>query len=178
MTAVIVSLAAVISIIGGGIIFQFFRYRQRYGRLAESLCDQGSWHIRFYLRILTLKGRVQGHPIRYSVFGDDRGGLPVSTYLLLEYPVKTNLRVYAGGELSGLPPELENPLRTIQETPNFRGLVISPQEAPFLGTFLSRPVGLGYRPGILLWRWGTAVFDPDAVRKDFDLLLTAAKQGL
>jgi hypothetical protein len=178
VTAFIISLLVVLLLVFGGIFIQFFRYKGKYMRLADSLCDPGTGRIKFYLRTMTLKGKVKGLPVRYSVFGDERSGFPVSSYLLLEYPVRTNLRFYAESDLRGLPPELQAPLRAIQETTDFRGLVLTPQDSPFLGCFLSRPLGLGYRPGILLWKWETTPFDASLIERDLDVLLDAAKKGV
>jgi hypothetical protein len=178
VTLFFLSLAAVLVLIVGGTLVQFFRYRRKYRKLAESLCDPGSWTIAFYIRTLTLKGMIKGIPVRYSVFGDERGGLPVSSYLLLEYPVASNLRVYAESDLALLPVELASLLAPFQESPDFRALILTPPSTHFFARFLSRPVGLGYRPGVVLWRWGKAAFDPSNVRKDFGMRLDAAQRGL
>jgi hypothetical protein len=155
-------------------------YRGKYEALGRALCDPDSWVVKTYLRILVLKGRVDGHPIRFSVFGDernDRKTIPTSTYLLLEHPVKTNLRVYAGGDLDATGPEPEPQLYAISDVPDFRGLVLTPARSPWIGKVLARPLGLGYQPGVLLWKFGLPSFDPEPLRKEIALLIDLVSSG-
>ncbi len=178
MTAFLLSLAVVVVLIAGGIIFQFFRYRSRYAKLGLALCDSGTSRVTFALRTMVLKGKIDGTVMAYTVFGDERAGHPVGAYLLVEAPVKANLRMYETSDLRGLPPALAGPLGMIQETPDFRALILTSETTPFPARLLSRPLGFGYRPGLLLWRFVTAPFSADQVRKDFDLLVSAVKQGI
>lgn len=180
MTSLVIILCLVVigSIISAGIYIQYGRYSNKYKTLARSLCDPDSWHISFHLRTLLLKGRVGGHPVRYAVFGEHRGDQPVSSYLLLEYPVKRNFRFYAASDAAQVDAEIRTDLENLQEMSDFCGLIVNSQDTPFLGKFLARPFGFGFSPGIMLWKWGKAAFDPNTVKKDFEVLLYLAKRGM
>jgi hypothetical protein len=77
---------------------RYRRHRGKYEDVAAALCEPGSWHIRFYLRTLILRGKARGHRICYSVFGDERKNEAANSYLLLEYPVRGNFRFYGGSD--------------------------------------------------------------------------------
>ncbi len=180
MTVIVIVVCLVIlaSIISGGIIVQYRRYRKKYEAVARAIYDPASWRIGFQLRTLVLSGRIGGHRACYSIVGDERKMEPVSTYLLLEHPVKRNFRFYSGSDPDQTDPEIREALAQLQEIADFRGLLVTSEGTPFLARLIARPLGFGYRPGLLLWKWSRTVFDPDTIKRDFTLLLQLAEQGI
>jgi hypothetical protein len=175
---VVLCLAVIFSLVSGGSYVQYRRYRRKYAVIANALCDPGSWQVRFFLRTLLLRGKIGGREVRYTVFGDERKKEPINSYLLLPYPVRRNFRFYVGSDPDRTDEDIRSSLLSFQDLPDFRGLLVTSQNTPFLARLIARPLGFGYAPGLLLWKWGTAVFDPAIVRRDFDLLLRVAKEGI
>jgi hypothetical protein len=175
---VFLCLAVIFSLISGGSYVQYRRYRKKYAAIASSLCNPGSWQVEFFLRTLLLRGKIGDHEVRYTVFGDERKNEPINSYLLLPYPVRRNFRFYVGSDPDQTDEEIRSGLASFQEIADFRGLLVTSQHTPFLARLIARPLGFGYAPGLLLWKWGTATFDPAIIRRDFDLLLKVAKDGI
>jgi hypothetical protein len=176
---VLLCLSAIAGILFFGSSSRYRRYRRRYEHLGLAICDPGSWFVRFRLRTLFLSGRIGGHRVCYGVLGDERKDEAVSSYLLVEYPVKRNFRFYEGSDPELADREIRDPLRGLQQgLPDFKGLLVASENTPFLARLIARPLGFGYKPGLLLWKWGTCVFDPALVRKDFDRLLRLAEEGI
>ena len=175
---IILCLAVIAAMVSGSSYAQYRRTRSKYELVANALCDPGSWRIRFYLRTLLLTGKIGGRQVCYSVFGDERKNEPVSYYLLLECPVRRNFRFYVGSDLDQADLEIRNGLARIQGIPEFRGLLAVSKDTPFLARLIARPFGFGYRPGLLLWKWGTGVFDRAVTRRDFDMLLGLLEEGI
>lgn len=161
----------------GGYV-QYHRSRSRYERIASALCDPGSWQIRFHLRTLLLKGKVGDYEFCYSVFGDGRKNEPVNSYLLLNCPAKGNFRFYAGSNPDQVDQQIRNSLIELQETPGFRGLLVTSEATPFLARLITRPLGFGYAPGLLLWRCADGAFDPETVERDYRLLSSLNDEGI
>jgi len=153
-------------VIAFSIRIQYRRSIREYKRLAESLCDPGSWSITFLIRMVVLKGKVDGLPIRYSVLGSPQGEPYTTSYLLLLCPVMRNFRMYAGSDLSEVDDTIKAELEMLQQIEGFRGVVLSPAASPFLGKLLSRPLGFSYEPGILLWKLGGGAFKAESIRAD------------
>jgi hypothetical protein len=175
---IIGGLIALGALISGGIYVQYRRYRGKYEAIARAICDPGSWRVSFHLRTMLLAGKIGGYTFYYSIFGDERKKEPVNSHLLLEYPVQRNFRFYFGSDPELVDPEVRQGLAHIQEMPEFRGLLATSKETPFLARLIARPLGFGYRPGLLLWKWSSAPFDADVIRTDFEALLGLAKQGI
>jgi hypothetical protein len=175
---IILCLVAIAAIVSVGSYVRYRRYRSRYEHVAGSICDPGTWRVTFHLRTLLLRGRIGGHAVCYSVLGDERKNEPVNSYLLLRYPVRRNFRFYVEGDLDLADREIKSGLARLQGLPGFRGLLATSKETPFLARLIARPLGFGYDPGLLLWKWGTAAFDPVTIRRDFDLLLDLAEEGI
>ena len=175
---IILCLVAILSMISGSSYVQYRRYRSKYEYIAHSACDPGSWRVRFYLRTLLLSGRIGEHAMCYSVSGDERKNEPINSYLLLRYPVRRNFRFYAGSDPDQTDRDIRSDLALLQEMPEFKGLLTTSKDTPFLARLIARPLGFGYDPGLLLWKWGTSVFDPAVMRRDFDLLLGLAEKGI
>lgn len=174
----VLCIVVVACIIAGGVLFQYRVYRGTYKTLGRGVCDPGSWSVSFYLRTLLLRGRIGGHAIRYAVFGEHRGNQPVSSYLLLEFPVKRNFRFYAASDVNQADTGLRERLKELQENPGFCALIVTSRETPLLGRFLARPFGFGLRPGVLLWKWGKDAFDADVIRQDLALLIKLTDEGI
>ena len=175
---IILCLVAIVSMVSVGSYVQYRRYRSKYEHIARSLCDPGTWRVTFHLRTLLLRGRIGDHAVCYSVFGDERKNEPVNSYFLLRYPVRRNFRFYVGSDLDQADGEIRSGLARFQGLPDFRGLLATSNKTPFLARLIVRPLGFGYDPGLLLWKWGTGVFDPATIRRDFDLLLGLAEEGI
>ncbi len=178
LTVFVLCLVLIGTIIASGIYIQYRRYSERYKKLAHVLFDDDSWHLSFYVRTLLVRGTIGGRAVRYAVLGDDRGNQPVSSYLFLGYPVKRNFRFYAASDTDLVDPEIRSSLAALQQTPGFCGLTVISRDTPFLGKFLATPLGFGYDPGLLLWRFGIDAFDSVAIRRDLDFLLQIAGEGI
>lgn len=180
MTSIVIvfCLILIASIIASGMCIQYRRYSERYKKVAHALFDDGSWRLSFYLRTLLVKGTIGGRTVRYGVLGDDRGNQPVSSYLFLEYPVKRNFRFYAASDPDLVDPDIRKNLGSLQQELGFCGLTVISRDTPFLGKFLARPLGFGYQPGLLLWKFGGVAFDNDVIRRDILLLLQVAEEGI
>lgn len=158
------------------IAIQYRRATHQYKRLAESLCDPGSWSITFLIRMVILSGKAEGFSIRFSALGNPQGEPFTTSYLLLLCPVKMNLRVYAGGDLSQVDESIRTELEALQQIKGFRSLILTPKASPFLGKLLSRPLGFKYEPGILLWKLGAGAFDAETIRADLIHLIALYKK--
>ena len=160
------------------VVIQCRRSVRQYRRLAEALCDPGSWRIRFLIRTVVLVGKVDGLPIRYSVLGNPKGQPLVPSYLLLICAVRRNLRVYAESDLSLVEEGIREGLEALQKTEGFRNVIFTPAQSPFLGKVLSRPLGLTYAPGILLCRLETGAFNVETIRSDILQLVALCKKSM
>ena len=175
---ILLCLVGIGAMITTGVCLQYRRYRGKYQAIARSLCDPGTWRISFHVRTMLLTGRVDGRVIRYSVLGDERGNRRVSSYLLLEWPVRRNLRFYSGGDLDLVDPDARDSLALLEEMAGFQGLLLASPETPRLATLIARPLGFGCAPGLLLWKWGSDAFNPDTVKGDVRLLSRLATRGI
>ncbi len=175
---VVVCIVAIAVILVGGASTRYRRYRSKYEHLGRSLCEPGSWLVRFGLRTLLLDGMIGGHRVCYTVFGDERKGEPINTYLLLEHPVQGNFRFYAGSDVMEADERIRDCLSELAKLEGFCGLTVTCDRTPFPARLIVRPLGFGYRPGLLLWKWAAGAFDPTAIRKDFDALLSLAEGGI
>jgi hypothetical protein len=175
---IILCLFVIFALFAGGGYVQYRRSRSRYEKIAASLCDAKSWQIRFRLRTLLIRGKVDGYRVGYTVFGDGKRNDAANSYLLLECPVRRNFRFYAGSDPDQVDLEIRGGLDRLQDTPGFRGLLATSKETPMLARLISRPMGFGYAPGLLLWRWGGGNFDPETVRHDYDLLRSLERDGI
>jgi hypothetical protein len=178
LMVILICLVGIGAMVSTGVCLQYRRYRGKYQVIARSLCDPGTWRISFHVRTLLLTGRVDGRVMRYSVFGDERGKGQVSSYLLLEWPVKRNFRFYSGGDLDLVDPEARESVALLAEMPGFQGLLLASPETPRLATLIARPLGFGRAPGLLLWKWGDDAFNPDTIKDDFLLLSQLATHGI
>ncbi len=145
--------------------------------LAGSLCDDGTARVRFCLRAFVVKGNVDGHPIRFTTSGDVKGSAIGHTYLLLEHPISGNFRFYRGGEISLVPQGIRKQIVDLEQLPGFYALIFTSRKTPLFARLLSRPIGLGYRPGLLLCLVEKASFEADAVRERFAMLIDLAEHG-
>jgi hypothetical protein len=170
-------LAAMAAMIAAGALLQYRRYQGKYLAVARSLCEPGSFRVSFLVRTLLLSGKVDGRKMRYGVFGDERKG-PVSSYLLLEYPVRGNFRFYKGGDIELLDSAVRGLMAVLTEDVDFRGLFVTSPRTPFLARLITRPLGFAYNPGLLLWRWGSDAFDPGKIHADFMKLMNLAEHGI
>ena len=146
LLVILLCLVGIGTMITTGICLQYRRYRGKYQAIARSLCDPGTWHISFHVRTLLLTGRVDGRVMRYSVLGDERGNGPVSSYLLLEWPVQRNLRFYSGGDLNLLDPDARDNLALLRRWRAFRGSCLPPRRRPGLPHSSRDLWGSGVRP--------------------------------
>lgn len=177
MTILILALLFLIVIVALTVILQYRRSTMQYRRLALSLCDPGSWSVRFLIRIVILAGKVDGLPIRYSVLGSPNAESFAASHLLLLCPVKRNLRIYGESDLGRLEDEIREELEVLQQAEGFRSLIFTPAASPFLGKILSRPLGFTHEPGILLSRVGAGAFDAGAIKSDVFLLRRLCQKG-
>jgi hypothetical protein len=178
MIFLILSLLFLVFVMALTVVMQYRRSVIQYKRLAESLCDPGSWNIKFLIRVVLLEGKVDGFPIRYSVLGSPHAESLATSYLLLPYPVKRNLRVYAGSDLSQVDDEIRTGLAVLYQTDGFRNVIFTPADSPFLGKLLSRPLGFNYEPGILLCKLGAGAFNAEAIKSDIVHLIALCKQSV
>jgi hypothetical protein len=170
-------LAALTLAIIAALVGRHAKLRSVFTAMAASLCDPDSWHVTFYVRTFVVKGRIEGYPMGFTASGDVKGTALVHSYLLLEHPIKENFRFYHGSDQSLVPPAIRAQIEAIQETPGFYALILTSRETPLLAKLLSRPIGLGYKPGLLLCTIEKASFDPDALRQRFALLVELARHG-
>ncbi|HAR95620.1 MAG TPA: hypothetical protein DCR97_06620 [Deltaproteobacteria bacterium] len=179
MIFLILALLLLFSVMVLTVVLQCRRSMRQYRRLAEALCDPGSWRIRFLIRTVVLVGKVDGLPIRYSVLGSPKAQAISVSYLLLLCPVRRNLRVYAESDLCQAEEGIREELEALQKTEGFRNVILTPGESPFLGKVLSRPLGLTYAPGILLCRLEEAgAFNAGTVRSDIRHLVALCKKSM
>lgn len=160
------------------VMLQYRRSVREYKRLAEALCDPGSWSIKFLIRMVILVGKVDGLPIRYSVLGSPHGEALAASYLLLFCPVKRNLRVYAESDLSQVEDEIRDELEVLQQVEGFRSVIFTPAASPFLGKLLARPLGFGYEPGILLGKLGEGAFNVEVIKESLAHLVALCKKSV
>jgi hypothetical protein len=174
-------LLAVLAILVLSIIIAFIgrhaKLKTFFTTVAASLCDPDTWQVRFYVRTFVVKGKVDGYPMGFTTSGDVKGSALAHTYLLLEHTIKENFRFYHGGDLSLVPLEIRAQIETIEQIPGFYALILTSRETPLLARLLSRPLGLGYKPGLLLCTIEKASFDPDVLRQRFSLLIDVAQGG-
>ena len=174
---IVVCLVFIVAMITAGAWLQYRRYHAKYLAVAASLCEAGACRVSFFVRTLLLSGKVNGRPMRYSVFGDERKG-PVSSYLLLEYPVKGNFRFYQGGDVGFLDAQVRETMAALSDAEDFRALFVTSAGTPLPARLITRPLGFWYNPGLLLWKWGGSAFDPEAIRADLDRLAELAELGI
>jgi hypothetical protein len=174
-------LLGVLAILVLSIIIAFIgrhaKLRSVFTAVAASLCDPDSWRVTFYVRTFVVKGRIEGYPMGFTTSGDVKGSALAHAYLLLEHPIKENFRFYQGSDQSFVPSEIRAQIEAIQEIPGFYALILISRETPLLAKLLSRPIGLGYKPGLLLCTIEKASFDPDSLRQRFALLVDLARHG-
>jgi hypothetical protein len=170
-------LAILVLSIGLVFIGRHAKLRSVFTTAAASLCDPDSWHVTFYVRTFVIKGRIEGYPMAFTASGDVKGSALVHAYLLLEHPIKHNFRFYHGSDQSLVPSAIRAQIEAIQEIPGFYALILTSRDTPLLAKLLSRPIGLGYKPGLLLCTIEKASFDPDSLRQRFALLIDLARHG-
>lgn len=146
-------------------------------RLGAALCDPGTWRVKFYLRAMVLLGEVKGYAVRFSASGAGKSAKLVHLYLLLEHPVNSNFRFYAVSDVSLVPPELQTHVEAIEAIPGFYALILMSSRTPWPAKLLSRPLGLGYKPGILLCLLRAPSFDATLLRQHYELLIDLAEHG-
>jgi hypothetical protein len=177
LVLLVACLALVAALITTGACLQYRRYHAKYLAVARALCDEGAFRVSFFVRTLLLSGKAGGRTMRYSVYGDHRRG-PVSSYLLLEYPVRGNFRFYQGGDTGLLDATLREAVAALSEAADFRALFVTSAGTPLLARLITRPLGFAYNPGLLLWKWGGDAFDPEGVRTDLGRLAELAERGI
>jgi hypothetical protein len=153
------------------------KMRNFFTTMAASVCDPDSWQVKFYLRTFVVKGKIDGHPMGFTTSGDVKGSTLAHGYLLLEHPIRENFRFYRGGDLSYIPEEIRAQVEAFEQIPGFYALIFTSRQTPFLARLLSRPIGLGYKPGLLLCAIEKASSDADLLRKRFALLIDLARHG-
>ena len=159
-------------------IGRYLRLKSLFVGVAEGLCDPGTWDVTFLVRTFVVKGSARGYPIRFSATGDARGSMPAHAYLLLEHPVKGNFRFYRGSDPSLIDPEVRDQVEAIQQAPDFYALIVTSEKTPLLAKILARPLGLGYRPGLLACTFGSSGFSPEALQAKVALLIDLAERGV
>jgi hypothetical protein len=161
------------------IFFVFGRYariKRDFASLAESLCDPGTWRVKFYVRAMVIAGKVKGHAVRFSTSGEGKSAKLVHSYLLLEHPVVSNFRFYAMSDISLVQPEIRNYVESVDAIPGFYALILMSSDTPWPAKLLSRPLGLGYKPGILLCLLRAPSLDADLLKQHFEVLIELAAQ--
>ncbi len=175
------TLLAILALLLLSIVIAFIgrhaKMRSVFTTLAASLCDADTWQVRFYMRTFVVKGKLDGYPIGLTPSGDVKGSALAHTYLLLELPIKENFRFYHGGDHSLLPRDIRAQIGAIEQIPGFYALILCSSETPLLARLLSRPIGLSYKPGLLLCTIEKASLDPDLLRKRFGQLIELAHHG-
>jgi hypothetical protein len=180
VTALVIVLC-LISIFAMFSVGGYIRYRQYKGRFeqtAKDICDPQSWLVKLCVRTMVFKGNVDGHGIYYSVSGDERRGEPVNSYLLVECPVKMNFRFYASSDPDQADERISPYLAQLQLSPDFRGLLVTSHDTPFLARLISRPLGFGYKTGLMLWKYEANVLDIDIIKGDISRLINLADKGI
>jgi len=175
---IVLCLLFIAALFGGGGYVQYRRNRGSYERIAIAVYDPRSWRVRFRLRTLVLSGKIDGRSVCYTVLGDSRRNEPANSYLLLNCPVTRNFRFYAGSDPEQTDDAIRDSLARLQETPGFRGLLAVSARTPILARLIARPLGFGYEPGLLLWRWGPGGFEPETVKRDHELLVSLQEKDI
>jgi hypothetical protein len=170
-------LAVLLLAIVAALIGRHAKLRSVFATVAASLCDADTWRVRFYVRTFVIKGTIDGYPMGFTTSGDVKGSTLGHGYLLLEHPTKENFRFYCGGDRSLVPEEIRAPIEAIEQIPGFYALIFTSPKTPMAARILSRPFGLGYKPGLLLCAIEKTSFDPDMLRQRFALLVEVAKYG-
>ncbi len=167
LVAVLIVLALVIS---GVFVGRYAATRGFFTRLAASLCDPGTGDVAFYMRAFVVKGKVDGYEMRFSTSGNIKGSAVVHSYLLLRHPVDENFRYYAGSDPALVPSGIRACIERIEQVPGFYALIFTSRKTPLAARLISRPMGLGYAPGVLLCIVEQPSFDADLLRRRFKLL--------
>jgi len=170
-------LAILLLLVVGAFIGRHLRLRAFFGTVAATLCDPGSSQVSFFVRTFVVRGAVDGHLVRFTTTGDVRGTGMAHTYLLLEHPIRGNFRFYHGSDIALIPAEIRSRVEAIEQIPGFYALIFTSRKTPLAARLLSRPIGLGYKPGLLLCTVEKASFEPDLLRKRFGLLIDLALHG-
>jgi hypothetical protein len=156
---------------------RYLRIKRDFMSLAASLCDPGTWRVKFYVRAMVIAGKIKGHAVRFSTSGEGKGAKLVHSYLLLEHPVASNFRFYAMSDVSLVKPELRSYVESIEAIPGCYALIFMSSGTPWPAKLLSRPLGLGYKPGILLCLLRAPSLDADLLRQHYELLIDLADHG-
>jgi|MudIll2142460700_1097286.scaffolds.fasta_scaffold199520_2 hypothetical protein len=156
---------------------RYSKIRSDFTSLAASLCDPGTWRVTFYVRAMVIAGKVEGHAVRFSTSGEGKSAKLVHSYLLLEHPVVSNFRFYAMSDVSLVQPELRSHVESVEAIPGFYALIVMSSDTPWPAKLLSRPLGLGYKSGILLCLLREPSLDADLLRQHFELLIDLAEHG-
>jgi hypothetical protein len=172
------TLALLVLLIVAKGIGRYLGLKSAFVGVATALCDPGTWDVTFLLRTFVVKGSVHGYPIRFSATGDVKGSVPAHAYLLLEHPVQGNFRFFQGSDSSLIHPEIRAQIEVIQQVPDFDALIVTSEKTPLLAKLLARPLGLGYRPGLLMCTLGKSGFNPDALQRNVSLLIELAQHGV
>jgi hypothetical protein len=153
-------------------IFRKFRsLRNEFVSLAKAICDPGSWSVWHYPYHHTLSGSAGGHRFHYSLLGHDERAL---CQLFLEYPVgKAHVLVYSEDSAKHAS-DLPQAFRPVFQLPGFRSLKTLPRKVPFFSRLLSGLAGSG-GPGLVLRKQVDDPFSPQALMRDFGLLLDLAQ---
>ena len=174
-------LLAVLAVLVLSIIFAFIgrhaKLRGLFTTTASSLCDPDTWRVQFYVRTFVIKGRIKDYPMGLTASGDVKGSAPAHIYLLLEHPIRENFRFYRGSDQSLVPSGIRPQIEAIQRISGFYALILSSDKTPLAARLLSRPIGLGYKPGLLLCTIEKPSFNADSLRQRFSLLIDLARHG-
>lgn len=180
MTVLVITLC-LITIFTMVLVGGYIRYRQYKGRFeqaAKSICDPHSWLVKLCSRTMLFKGTVDGYGVYYSVSGDERRSEPINSYLLVEQPVKMNFRFYANSDPDQVDERIRPYLAQLQLSPDFRGLLVTSHDTPFLARLISRPWGFGYKTGLMLWKCEPTVLDIGIIKRDISQLIGLANKGI
>jgi hypothetical protein len=149
---------------------KFGSLRAEFVSLAKAFCDPGSWSVRHYPYHHTLSGSVGGHRFHYSLLGHDERSL---CQLFLEYPVGKTPALEFNEESAKHAPDMPEGFRPIFRLSGFQSLKVLPRKVPFFMRLMGGLVGSG-GPGLVLRKQGNDPFSPQALKREFGLLLDLA----
>lgn len=153
-------------------VFTKFRsLRSEFVSLATALYDPGSWSVRHYPYHHTLSGSAGGHRFHYSLLGHDEHAL---CQLFLECPVGKAQALEYSEDPAKQASELPQVFSPVFHLPGFRSLKALPRKVHFFSRLLGGLAGSG-GPGLVLRKQVDDPFSPQALKRDFGLLLDLAR---